>query len=101
MTVTLGNPSTSTVTTIFAEVRRLMVLHAATDPGGTRSVTFLVDTRTPKLPDGTLVRLKPREKEPAEAIAWDDRVTLKFNDAHPAISSLTAERADDVPTRST
>ena len=95
---TLGNPSSSTVTTIFAEVRRLMVLHAATKPGETREVTFIVNTRTPKLPDGTLVRLKPREKEPAEAIAWDDRVTLEFNDAHPAISSLTAERADDVPT---
>jgi lysophospholipase L1-like esterase len=98
VTVTLGSPSSATVTTISAEVRRLMVLHATTKAGETKTVTFIVNTRTPKIPDGTVVRLKPRETQPGEAIAWDDRITLEFNDSHPAISSLTAERADDIPT---
>jgi lysophospholipase L1-like esterase len=97
VTMTLGNPSSATMTTINAEIRRLMVLHAATAPGETKEVMFIVNTRTPKIPDGTVVRLKPREKQ-GEAIAWDDRITLEFNDTHPAISTLTAERADDVPT---
>ncbi|MGD1031124.1 MAG: rhamnogalacturonan acetylesterase [Opitutaceae bacterium] len=97
VTVTLGNPSTATLTTISAEIRRLLVLHAATRPGETREVSFIVNTRTPKIPDGTTVRLKPRETQ-NEANAWDDRITLEFNDTHPAICSLTAERAENVPT---
>jgi lysophospholipase L1-like esterase len=98
VTVTLGgDPAAASLTTVSAEIRRLMVLHAATKPGETRDVTFLVNTRTPKLPDGRVVRLKPRETQ-GEAIAWDDRIQLEFNDAHPAICALTAERADDVPT---
>ena len=98
VTVTLGgDPSAASLTTISAEIRRLMVLHAATKPGETKEVSFLVNTRTPQLPDGRVVRLKPRETQ-GEAIAWDDRITLEFNDAHPAICALTAERADSVPT---
>jgi lysophospholipase L1-like esterase len=97
VTVTLGNPATSTLTTINAEIRRLMVLHAATQPGETKQVTFIVNTRTPTIPDGTKVRLKPRETQ-GEANAWDDRITLEFNDRHPAVSAIVAERADEVPT---
>jgi lysophospholipase L1-like esterase len=98
VTVTLGgDPAAASLTTINAEIRRLMVLHAATKPGESKTVSFLVNTRTAKIPDGTVVRLKPRETQ-GEAIAWDDRIQLEFNDAHPAISSLTAERVDNVPT---
>ena len=97
VTVTLGEPAEKSLTTISAEIRRLMVLHAATAPGETKEVTFLVNTRTPEIPGGTTVRLKPREKQ-GEAIAWDDRIQLEFNDAHPAVAALTAERADEVPT---
>ncbi len=98
VTVTLGgDPSAASLTTINAEIRRLMVLHAATKAGETKTVSFIVNTRTPKIPDGTVVRLKPRETQ-GEAIAWDDKIQLEFNDAHPAITSLTAERADNIPT---
>jgi len=98
VTVTLGgDPDGPSLTTISAEIRRLMVLHAATKAGETKTVSFLVNTRTPKLPDGRVVRLKPRETQ-GEAIAWDDKIQLEFNDAHPAIASITAERADNVPT---
>ena len=97
VTVTLGEPSAPSLTTINAEIRRLMVLHAATRAGETKTVSFLVNTRTAKIPDGTTVRLKPRETQ-GEAIAWDDKIQLEFNDTHPAISSLTVARADDVPT---
>ena len=97
VTATLGDPTAASLTTISAEIRRLMVLHAATKPGETTEVTFIVNTRTPKIPDGTVVRLKPRETQ-GEAIAWDDRISLEFNDAHPAICSLTAERVENIPT---
>jgi lysophospholipase L1-like esterase len=98
VTVVLGgDPLAPSLTTINAEIRRLMVLHAATGAGEKKEVMFLVNTRTPKLPDGTTVHLKPRETQ-GEALAWDDCITLEFNDAHPAVCSITAQRADDVPT---
>jgi lysophospholipase L1-like esterase len=98
VTVTLGgDPSAASLTTISAEIRRLMVLHAATKLGEKKEVSFIVNTRTPKLPDGRVVRLKPRETQ-GEAIAWDDRITLEFNDAHPAVCALTAERVEDITT---
>lgn len=97
VTATLGDASAPAVTTVNAEIRRLMALHVATKAGETKEVTFIVNTRTVKIPDGTTVRLKPRETQ-GEAIAWDDRISLEFNDAHPAISSLVVERADKLPT---
>ena len=74
-----------------------MVLHAATKPGETKEPSFIVNTRTPKLPDGRVVRLKPHETQ-GEAIAWDDRITLEFNYAHPAVCARTAERAENITT---
>ena len=97
VTATLGDASAPALTTVNAEIRRLMALHVATKAGETKEVTFIVNTRTAKIPDGTTVRLKPRETQ-GEAIAWDDRISLEFNDAHPAISSLVVERADQLPT---
>ena len=97
VTVTLGDPAAPSMTTISAEIRRLVVLHAATKPGETRDVSFIVNTRTPQIPDGTVVRLKPRETQ-GEAHAWDDRITLEFNGTHPAIAALTAERVEKIPT---
>lgn len=97
VTVTLGDPAAESLTTINAEIRRLMVLHAATKPGETKEFSFIVNTRTPKIPDGTVVRLKPRETQ-GEAIAWDDRISLEFNDAHPAIAAMVVERAEKIPT---
>jgi lysophospholipase L1-like esterase len=97
VTVTLGSPSSASKTTISAEIRRLMVLHAETQPGESKDVTFMVNTRTPNIPGGKVVRLKPRETQ-GEAIAWDDRITLEFNDTSPTVAAITAQRVDDLPT---
>lgn len=97
VTVTLGDPAAPALTTISAEIRRLMVLRAATKPGETKDVTFIVNTRTPQIPDGTVVRLKPRETQ-GEAHAWDDRITLEFNGTQTAVAALTAERVENIPT---
>ena len=53
VTVTLGDRETATVTTVKAELRRLMVERVETKPGEFVRRTFLVNTRTPKIPDGT------------------------------------------------
>jgi lysophospholipase L1-like esterase len=53
--------------------------------------------RTPQIPGGGEVRLKDREKT-TEARAWDNRLTLEFTDAHPAVRMVTVEKAGNVPT---
>ena len=46
--------------------------------------------------EGADVRLKDREKT-SEIWAWDDRITLEFTNAHPAVSAIEIEKAE-VPT---
>src|ERR1035438_2555127 len=62
VTVTLGDREAATVTTIKAELRRLMVEKVETRPGEFVKRTFLVNTRTPEIAGGGEVRLKDREK---------------------------------------
>ena len=96
VTVTLGDREAATVTTIKAELRRLMVEKVETRPGEFVKRTFLVNTRTPGIAGGGEVRLKDREKT-SEVWAWDDRITLEFTNAHPAVSAIEIEKAH-VPT---
>jgi lysophospholipase L1-like esterase len=96
VTVTLGDREAPTVTTVKAELRRLMVERVQTKPGELVKRTFIVNTRTPRIDANTEVRLKDREKT-SEAWAWDDRITLEFTNQHPAVSAIEIERAD-VPT---
>jgi hypothetical protein len=95
VTVTLGDREAPSVTTIKAELRRLMVEKAETRAGEFVTRTFIVNTRTPRFSGGE-VRLKDREKT-SEAWAWDDRITLEFANTHPAVSGIEIEKAD-VPT---
>jgi lysophospholipase L1-like esterase len=97
VTATLGDGAAASVTTIKAELRRLMVERVATPPGQFVTRTFIVNVRTPQLPDGGEVRLKPREKT-SETIAWDDKLTLEFTNTHPAVRELEIERVTGIPT---
>ncbi|HZL57910.1 MAG TPA: rhamnogalacturonan acetylesterase [Bryobacteraceae bacterium] len=97
VTATFGDKNAATVTTVKAELRRLMVEKVVTAPGKFETRAFIVNIRTPRIPGAAEVRLKPREKA-AEAIAWDDKLTLEFTNSHPAISRLEIEKADELPT---
>jgi lysophospholipase L1-like esterase len=97
VTVTLGNPAADSVTTVKAELRRLMLERVRVPAGKTETRSFLVNVRTPQIPGGGEVRLKDREKT-TEARAWDNRLTLEFTDAHPAVRMVTVEKAGNVPT---
>lgn len=96
VTVKLGDPKAASVTTVKAELRRLMLERVRTEPGRFETRSFLVNVRTPKFPGGE-VRLKDREKN-SEAWAWDDRLTLEFTGAHPSVCSIAIEKAPNVPT---
>jgi lysophospholipase L1-like esterase len=84
---TLGDDAAASDNTVKAELRRLMLERVKTAKGETVERIFTVNVRTPKIPDGAGVRLKPREKE-GEMVNWDDRLTLEFNGARPALRAL-------------
>jgi lysophospholipase L1-like esterase len=99
VTVTLGDPQGESATTIKAELRRLMVeqFHAAA--GQTETVSFIVNTRTPKIRAvGDIkageVKLKAPRETTQEAWAWDNLITLEFNGARPCVRTVEIARAD-------
>jgi len=90
VTVTLGADSTASTNTLKAESRRLMIQHSVTQPGEFKPEQFTVNIRTPLIAGDRAVRLKDREKG---VLHWDDRLTLEFNGAKPAVCSVTIEPA--------
>jgi lysophospholipase L1-like esterase len=102
VTVTLGDRQAESVTTIKAELRRLMVEKVRTVPGEFTKVSFIVNTRTPKIAKvGDIkageVRLKAPRETTQEAWAWDGRLTLEFGNSRPAVCAVEIEKVD-VPT---
>jgi hypothetical protein len=95
--VTLGDFDSKSTTTVKAELRRLMLERVDTDPGKFVTRTFTVSVRTPRIAGGGEVKLKDREKT-TEAWAWDEKLTLEFNNTHPAISAIEITLADKLPT---
>lgn len=95
VTVTLGDPSGISNTTVKAELRRLMSESVVTEKGKVETHTFTVNVRTPKFKGGE-VKLKDREKKD-EWRAWDDKLTLEFNGPRPCLCAVEIARAH-VPT---
>ena len=94
--VTLGGATGDSVTTVKAELRRLMLEQVPTAQGEVATRSFTVNVRTPKFPGGE-VRLKDREKT-SEAWAWDEKLTLEFNGTRPCVRAITITPATNVPT---
>ena len=102
VTVTLGDAAGETTTTIKAELRRLMAENVHTAPGQFATVSFIVNTRTPQIaPTGDIKAGEVKLKAPRESIqegwAWDDRITLEFSNARPAVCAVEIAKVD-VPT---
>lgn len=97
VTVRLGDRHSAAITTVKAELRRLMLERVRTAPGEMVTRSFIVNVRRPQISGGGEVRLKEREKT-SEAWAWDDKLTLEFAGEHPAVASIAIEKADRLPT---
>ena len=97
VTVTFGSATAASVTTVKAELRRLMVEKVVTAPGKFETRTFLVNIRRPQIAGDGEVRLKEREKT-TEAWAWDDKLTLEFTGSSPAFTHIEVAKAGNVPT---
>jgi lysophospholipase L1-like esterase len=97
VTVTLGDATGESTTTIKAELRRLMLEEVHTAKGRFATRTFTVNTRTPQIAGDGEVKLKDREKT-TEIWNWDEKLTLEFNNTRPTICALEITPADHVPT---
>jgi lysophospholipase L1-like esterase len=95
--VTFGDAAAESVTTVKAELRRLMVERVETKPGKFETRTFTVNVRIPQIAGSGEVKLKDREKT-SEIWGSDEKLTLEFNNARPAICAIEITRADEVPT---
>ena len=96
VTATLGDRDGTSVTTVKAELRRLMVEKAETAAGMLTRVSFVVNVRRPEISGGARVKFKPRETT-SEAWAWDDKLTLEFSNKEPKLCALSITKVD-VPT---
>ncbi len=97
VSVTFGDAQQATCTTVKAELRRLMLENIQTAPGKFVTRTFTVNIRTPQIAGGGEVKLKDRERT-SEIWAWDEKLTLEFSGAHPAVCALEITRAENLPT---
>jgi lysophospholipase L1-like esterase len=97
VTVTFGDLLSDSDTTVKAELRRLMLERVQTAPGKFVTRTFTVNVRTSKIAGDGEVKLKDREKT-TEQWAWDEKLTLEFNNSRPVVNAIEITSADDAPT---
>lgn len=88
VTLTLGSPFRAAETVVRAESRRLLTEPVKTARKQLQTLTFTVHKRSPYINERTVVRIKDRERG---YINWDDRLTLEFNGAAPAVSRIQIE----------
>jgi lysophospholipase L1-like esterase len=95
--LTLGDPKADSVTTVKAELRRLMIENLHTDPGQFVTRTITVNIRQPGISTGGHVSLKGTRESVTEAWGWDDKLTLEFNGRNPSVRDIEITPAQ-VPT---
>ncbi|MHB8652492.1 MAG: rhamnogalacturonan acetylesterase [Terriglobia bacterium] len=95
VTVTLGNATSESVTTVKAEARRLMLDEIHTAPGKFATYSFTVNVRYPEINSGGQVRLKPRE---LNNLDWDHKLTLEFIGTRPSVDAIEITKVDDAVT---
>src|SRR5271170_8016402 len=77
ITVVLGGPQTS-VTTVRAEGRRLMLEKVATKPNESVTKTFDTNVRYPEISGDPNNKVKLKDRE-LGILNWDHKLTLEFN----------------------
>lgn len=90
VTVVLGSKKKAGKTVVRAENRRLMLDEVSTKKGELKTYSFIVNKRSPYITDKMNVKIKPREKD---YFTWDEKLTLEFTGAAPAVKSIKVEPA--------
>lgn len=94
VTVTLGSDNMESNTTVRSEGRRMMAENVKAKKGESVQKTFIVNKHNSVIKGNEKVKLKEREKT---AMNWDEKLTLEFNGAAPAVKYVEIEPSD-VPT---
>ena len=89
VTFEIGSEEYESDTTIRCESRRLLIHNLILKKGESKKFTFVVHKRSPKISDGTQIRLKDRE---LNYLNWDEKLTFEFNGNAPAVKSLKVEK---------
>ena len=89
VTLILGSAMDSSVTTVKAESRRLMLEKVVTAPGEYKTVHFTTNVRYPTIKNDGKVSLKSREIGHPN---WDHRLSMEFSNAHPAVCAIKIEK---------
>jgi lysophospholipase L1-like esterase len=89
--ITTGDRKGTTLTTVKAENRRLMLENVKTAKGRFQTSTFMVNVRVPRINDTASIRLKPRE---FDYLNWDNKLTLEFNNTKPCINAVEIRKTD-------
>ncbi|MCD8304161.1 MAG: rhamnogalacturonan acetylesterase [Prevotellaceae bacterium] len=95
VTVDLGCKKFAGSTTVRAESRRLFIENEQTRKGEKKSISFLVNKRTPEIPGKQPVRIKDRERGKLD---WDQYLTLEITGERQAVTRVTIERDTVAPT---
>lgn len=95
VTVTLGSKKKAAETTVRAECRRMLMGKCVTKKGQFQTYTFTINKRNTQIADGKVVKIKPGE---VGSLTWDDKLTLEFNGAAPAVKEISIEPATDATT---
>ena len=89
VTLTLGDKKRASQTAVRAECRRLFFENVETKKGKLQTVEFVVNKRSTQIDEKNRVNIKDREKD---YLHWDNKLTLEFNGAAPAVSRIKIER---------
>ncbi|GAA4429162.1 rhamnogalacturonan acetylesterase [Pontibacter saemangeumensis] len=95
VTVLLGDQQGTSMTTVKAESRRLMLEEVQTPSGKVEAHTFTVNVRTPRISETESIRLKSRE---IVYLNWDNKLTLEFNNIRPCVAGIEIRKVEDVLT---
>jgi lysophospholipase L1-like esterase len=95
VTLVLGDMDDESASTVKAESRMLMLLHIHSRAGGFATRSFLVIVHDPKISTGGEVKLDARENGVCH---WDNKLTLEFSGARPALCSMEVHKVDDAIT---
>lgn len=87
VTLTIGSKKKAAQTMVRGENRRLFVENLVTKKREQKTVSFVVNKRTPKIDEKLTVKIKPRE---AGYNTWNDSLDLEFA-GNPAVSRIVIE----------
>lgn len=88
VTFTVGSRQAPSETQVRAESRRLLVEPLKLKKGQTKTFSFVINKRSPRIDDQESVLIKPRERG---YLDWDDKLTFEFNGTAPRLTSLLIE----------